>query len=110
MEVDHMVAIANEHDDGCPRCRLRSALETHLVEAAAGTEKEWHEAASSIVSMLAIASSSITTMRASWCDKRLVDVMDKGAGAAEALVALLHALDQLQQQLVDRDDAAPDQW
>jgi len=105
-----MVAVSDEHDDECPRCQFRSALETHLVEAAAGTEKQWHDAASGLVSMLVVASSSITTMRASWCDKRPVDVMDKGAGAAEALVALLHALDQLQQQLVDRDDTAPDQW
>jgi len=104
-----MVTVSDEHDD-CPRCQLRRAIETHLVEAATGTEQEWHDAASGLVSMLVVASSAITTMRARWCDKRLVDVMDKGAAAAEALVALLHALDQLQQQLVDRDDAAPDQW
>jgi lysine/ornithine N-monooxygenase len=105
-----MVAVSDEHDDDCPRCQLRSALETHLVEAATGTEQQWHDAASGLVSMLVVASSAITTMRARWCDKRLVDVMHKGAGAAEALVALLHALDQLQEQLVNGDDTAPDQW
>jgi hypothetical protein len=110
MEGDHMVALANGHDDECPRCQLRSALETHLVEAAAGTEKQWHDAASGLVSMLVVASSAITTWRARGCDKRPADVIDTGAAAAEALVALLHALDQLQDQLVDGDDTAPDQW
>jgi hypothetical protein len=105
-----MVAVSDEHDDDCPRCQLRSALETHLVEAAAGTEKQWHDAASGLVSALVVASSAITTMRARWCDKRPADVIDKGAAAAEALVALLHALDQLQEQLVDGDDTASDQW
>ena len=105
-----MVTVSEQHDDECPRCRLRRALEQHLVEAATGTEQQWHDAASSIVSMLAIASSSLTTMRANWTDKRPVDVMDKGEAAAEALVALLHALEQLQHQLVDRADTTPDQW
>ena len=105
-----MVAVMVRHDDECPRCRFRRALETYLVEAAAGNEKDWHDAASGLVSMLVVASSAITTMRARWCDKRPVDVMDKGAAAAEALVALLHALQQLQHQLVDRADSTPDQW
>jgi hypothetical protein len=105
-----MVAVAEQHDDGCPRCRLRWALERYLVDAATGSEKQWHDAASAIVSMLAIASSSITTMRARWCDKRPVDVMDKGAAAAEALVALLHALDDLQRDLVDHGATSPEEW
>jgi lysine/ornithine N-monooxygenase len=110
MEVDHMVTVSEQHDDECPRCRLRRALEQHLVDAATGTEQQWHDAASSLVSMLAIASSSLTTMRANWTDKRLVDVMEKGAAAAEVLVALLHTLDELQDDLAGPGASLPDNW
>ena len=99
-----MVTVSEQHDDECPRCRLRRALEQHLVEAATGTEQQWHDAAASI------ASSSLTTMRANWTDKRLVDVMEKGAAAAEVLVALLHTLDELQDDLAGPGASLPDNW
>jgi hypothetical protein len=105
-----MVTVTEQHDDECPGCRLRRALEQHLVEAATGTEQQWHDAASLIVSMLAIASSSLTTMRANWTDKRLVDVMDKGEAAAEALVALLHTLDELQDDLAGSGETSSENW
>jgi hypothetical protein len=78
-----MVAVTVQHDDECPRCRFRGALEKYLVRAATGTEDEWHEAASSIMTMLTIASSAMATMRARWCDDRPADVMDKGAAIAD---------------------------
>jgi hypothetical protein len=105
-----MVAAVVQHDDGCPRCRFRGQLEKYLVKAATGTEEEWHEAASSIMTMLAIASSAMATMRARWCDNRPVDVMDKGAAVAESLVTLLHALDELQGDLVGPGATSPDHW
>lgn len=105
-----MLTVSEQHDDECPRCRFRRALEQYLVEAATGTEQQWHDAAAPIVSMLAIASSSLTTMRANWTDKRLVDVMDKGAAAAEVLVALLHTLDELQDDLADSAASSPENW
>ena len=39
-----MVTVSEQHDDECPRCRLRRALEQHLVEAATGTEQAWRQA------------------------------------------------------------------